>query len=144
DVSLRRGVIVRFRLIDKETRQPVRGLVQYTPATGNPLWGEAVAPYGNLILPRCFLNRHVQDKDGYFQFVVYPGHGVIFANAGERSRYAQGRLDPEDEKKGYYPLSKGEPNNGFVFSNAYRVIDTQKTDKVLTFDMEFTPATKGK
>jgi hypothetical protein len=139
DFRLRRGVTVRFRLLDKVTRQPVAALAQYTPATGNPLWREAIAPDSNLILPRFFMDCHVPDKDGFFQFVVYPGHGAIFVNAGDRNRYLGGRLDPADEKKGYYPLSKGEPNNGFVGSTAYRVVDTDKTDKPLTFDLEAVP-----
>ena len=43
------------------------------------------------------------------------------------------------------PMSKGEPNNGFlVGANGYRVLDTDKTDKVLTFDIELTLAMKGK
>jgi hypothetical protein len=70
---------------------------------------------------------------------VYPGHGAIFVNATDRERYTQGQLDPADEKKGYYPLSKDEPNNGFVHSNGYRVVDTQNTEKPLTFDLEVTP-----
>jgi len=140
DFSLRRGVTVRFRAIDKLTHKPVRGIAQYTPARSNPLWGEATAPYGKeMLLPRFFVPGHVPDKDGFFQFVVYPGHGVIFVNVGEKDQYMGGRLDPEDEKKGYYPLGKGEPNNGFVGSNAYRVVDTDKTDEPLKFDLEVTP-----
>jgi RNA polymerase sigma factor (sigma-70 family) len=141
DFTLRRGVTVRFRLIDKETRQPIRGLMQYTLARDNPLWPEAVAPYNpQLILPpRVWFPGHTTDKDGFIQFVAYLGRGAIFASAGRGSPpYFKARLDPEDEKKGYYPLSKGEPNNGFLhLSNGYRVIDTDRTDKPLTFDIEF-------
>jgi RNA polymerase sigma factor (sigma-70 family) len=141
DFALRRGVTVRFRLIDQETRKPVRGFVQYTLARSNPLWGEALAPYDpRMILPPFFVRCHAPDQDGFIQFVAYPGHGVIYAQVGwGGERYLKARLDPEDEKKGYHPLSKGEPNNGFVhLGNAYRVIDTEKTDKPLTFDLAVT------
>src|SRR5262249_56482718 len=76
----------------------------------------------------------------YIQFVAYPGHGVIYATAGWGGEgYLKARLDPADEKKGYYPLGKGEPNNGFIhIVNGYRVIDTDKTDEPLTFDIELT------
>ncbi len=142
DYSLRRGALVRFRLIDKETRQPVRGFVQYTPARRNPLWAEAVAPYNpGLILPPIWARAPSTGKDGFIQFVAYPGHGAIIAQAGWAGGgpYLKARLDPEDEKKGYYPLGKGEPNNGFLnIANGYKVIDTDKTDKPLTFDIELT------
>ncbi len=140
DFDLRRGVTVRFRVIDKVTRQSAPAIAQYTPAATNPLWLEACGPGPErAILPRCFMDVHVADQDGYFQFVVYPGHGAIFVNTTDRERYTQGQLDPADEKKGYYPLSKDEPNNGFVHGNGYRVVDTQNTDKPLTFDVEVTP-----
>jgi RNA polymerase sigma factor (sigma-70 family) len=142
DFTLRRGILVRFRLIDKETRQGVRGLMQYTPARENPLWSEAVAPYnpGMILPPRVWFPGHTTDKNGFIQFVAYPGHGAIFASAGRGNPpYLKARLDPEDVKKGYYPLGKGDPNNGFAhIVNAYRVIDTDRTDKPLTFDLEVT------
>jgi RNA polymerase sigma factor (sigma-70 family) len=140
--DLRRGVTVRFRLMDKESGQSVRGFVQYTPARSNPLWAEAVAPYRpSLILPpRVWFRAPATDKDGYIQFVAYPGHGAICAQAGwDGQGYLKARLDPADAKKGYYPLGKGDPNNGFIhITSGYRVIDTDKTDKPLTFDIELT------
>jgi RNA polymerase sigma factor (sigma-70 family) len=140
DFALRRGVSVRFRLIDRETRQAVRGLMQYTPARDNPLWAEAVAPYNpRLILPpRVWFAAHTTDKDGFISFVAYPGRGAIFASAGRGNPpYLKARLDPEDERKGYYPLGKGDPNNGFLhIVNGYRVLDTDRTDRPLTFDVE--------
>jgi RNA polymerase sigma factor (sigma-70 family) len=142
DFDLRRGVSVRFRLIDKETRRVVRGNVQYTPAKTNPLWPEAVAPYhpGLILPPRVWFPGYTSDKDGFIQFVAYPGHGAIFAHAGWGTHpFLKARLDPEDAKKGYHPLSKGEPNNGFLdIVDGYRVIDTDKTDEPLTFDIELT------
>jgi RNA polymerase sigma factor (sigma-70 family) len=140
--DLRRGVPVRFRLIDKETCRVVRGSVQYTPAKTNPLWAEAVAPYrpGLILPPRVWFDSHTSDRDGFIQFVAYPGHGAIFASAGWGCPpYLKARLDPEDVKKGYYPLGKGDPNNGFVdIVDGYRVVDTDRVDRPLTFDIELT------
>jgi hypothetical protein len=142
DFALRRGVTVRFRLFDKETRQVVRGLVQYTLTRDNPLWAEAVAPYnpGFILPPRVWFPGHITDKNGYIQFVAYPGKGAIFATAGWGGQsYLKGRLDPNDAKKGCYPLGQGDPNNGFLdIVNGYRVLDTDRTDKPLIFDIEFT------
>jgi RNA polymerase sigma factor (sigma-70 family) len=141
DFALRKGVVVRFRLIDKEDRQPLQGHVQYTLARGNPFWEEALEPYNpQMILPPTFGDLHCPDKNGFIQFVAFPGHGAIFAMAGPGYEpYLKARLSPEDEKKGYFPLTRGDPNNGFIYAcDGYRVIDTNKTDKTLTFDIEFT------
>src|SRR5437764_14494841 len=79
DFDLRRGVPVRFRLIDKETGKPVRGLVQYDLARDSPYWREAIGPYppGLVLSPEWFLPRE-PDEDLFFNTVVYPGPGILF------------------------------------------------------------------
>jgi hypothetical protein len=152
DFDVRRGVPVRVRLLNKETRKPVRGHIQYTLARSNPLWAEAIAPYRpTLVLPpRVWFPGCVTDRSGVMEFVAYPGHGAFFAWADPGPGdppYAKAHLDPADEKKGRHPFDKGDPNNAFLgSSNGYRVLDTDKTDKVLTFDLELVPVPvkKGK
>jgi RNA polymerase sigma factor (sigma-70 family) len=142
DFELTRGVIVRCRLIDKETGQPVRGSVSYTPLDDNPFWAEANGPDGiGVFPPRVLLYTHAPDKDNFIPFVAYPGPGVLYAFGGGGGRvYLNARLDPEDEKKGHYPGKKGDPLNGFLqIVPGYRRIDTQKTDRPLIFDIVFDP-----
>src|SRR5205085_24255 len=103
DFYLRRGVPVRFRLIDKQTRKPVHGIVQYDLVRANPHWAEACAPFpGNLVSSMEFFNGHVPDKDLFFNMVIYPGTSVLLARVefyGPRA-YLKVRLDPADAAKG--------------------------------------------
>jgi RNA polymerase sigma factor (sigma-70 family) len=141
DFDLTRGVIVRCRLIDKETGQPVHGGVAYSPLHDNPFYAEATHLEPGVLPPRVFYYGHETDKDNFIQFVAYPGPGVIYAHNGWGGRvYLNARLDPEDEKKGHYPGQKGDPLNGFLqISPGYRRIDTQQTNRPLVFDIAFDP-----
>jgi RNA polymerase sigma factor (sigma-70 family) len=140
--SLRRGVPVRFRLLDPATRRPVHGIAQYTLARANPLWTEACAPFTPefILPPKVWFHSITPDADGYFRFVAYPGHGAVFATAGHGiGPYAHAQLRAEDKTRSYYPLGKGEPNNGFLdIVNGYHVIDTDRTDRPLSFDILLT------
>jgi RNA polymerase sigma factor (sigma-70 family) len=136
DFDLRRGVMVRFRFADKQTHKTVRRSVQYTPLLHNPYYSEAVYDVG--VFPsREFMRIRSPDKNGYFTFVAYPGPCVIFAFGGGHSRtpYLLARLSPADKER-----SKGDPIMGFVdLSEGYRIIDTDQTDKPLTFEIELDP-----
>jgi hypothetical protein len=141
DFDLTRGVLVRFRLIDKETGHPVRGNVQYTPLHENPFYAEATHLEPGVLPPRVFFYGHETDKDNFIQFVAYPGPGVIYAHNGWGGRvYLNAQLDPEDEKNGHYPGKKGDPLNGFLeIVPGYHRIDTKQTDRPLVFDIPFDP-----
>jgi hypothetical protein len=135
--ELRRGIPVEFRLIDKETRQPVRGTVQYTPLITNPHYGEAEKQPG--LFPNYEFERiHMPDPKGVFRLVVYPGPGIVTAWAKYGRPYLSARLTPDDVKKEYL---KGEPGlaDFLNFCEGYRILDTDKTDKPLTFDIELDP-----
>jgi RNA polymerase sigma factor (sigma-70 family) len=138
DIVLRRGVPIRVRLLDKQTRQPVRGDIRYELGKDNHLWSEAVERSG-LINSREFYLVRPTDQDGYVRFVAYPGPGVIFASGGwdyEAAPFLPARLNPADKAKGHFPLTAGDPTNGFLeFFNAYRRIDPAENDKELTFDL---------
>ncbi|HEY7313133.1 MAG TPA: sigma-70 family RNA polymerase sigma factor [Gemmataceae bacterium] len=137
DAELRRGVPVHLRLIDKETRQPVRAVVDHTPLMSNPLHTEAAGGPG-------FLSVHttkadfLPDDDGSYHLVVYPGLGTIFVSALHAGRpYLPAKYDPEDIKKGYdrdrvmymhMPVAEG-----------YRIINTDKTDETLRVTIELDP-----
>jgi hypothetical protein len=140
DLHLSRGVPVRFRLIDKETGKPVPGSIQYEVAQENPLRIEAdLAP--DTIPSWEFMRNRSTNHDGFIEFVAIPGTGVIFARSGRGNPpFLQARLDPADEARGHYPLSKGDPSNGFLsLSHGYRRIEPDvKKDRLLTFDIFFT------
>jgi RNA polymerase sigma factor (sigma-70 family) len=138
DFTLRRGVPVKFRFLDKRTGRPVRGQIQYEVAQDNPLYAEAV--YGPGIIPsREFMHIRSTDQDGYIRFVAYPGPCAIFGFAGrENGHFLRAKLDSADEAKGRYPLGKGDPGNGFLgLSHGYRCIDYPENAREQTFDIPF-------
>jgi protocatechuate 3,4-dioxygenase beta subunit len=136
DFDLRRGIPVAFRLIDKETRQPVRGTVQYTPLASNSHYREAEWSTG-LFPNREFDRIHMPDPKGVFRLVVYPGPGIITAWAKYGRLYLPARPTPAETEryiKGTFMIG------GFLeISEGYRILDTDKTDKLLTFDIELDP-----
>jgi hypothetical protein len=134
--ELRRGIPVEFRMIDKETRRPVRGTVQYTPLANNPLYAEAEGYPGGF--PNHEFERiHMPDPKGVFRLVAYPGPGIVTAWAKYGRLYLPARPTPADMEryiKGTFMLG------GFLeLSEGYRIFDTDKLDKPLTFDIELDP-----
>jgi RNA polymerase sigma factor (sigma-70 family) len=127
DFSLRRGILARLRLVDKQTGQPVRGYIHYQPAEDNPLRAEAMT-----LFSREWHRVHPTEQDGYVRFVAYPGPGVIFAHVGwGYDPFLPAQLDPADKAK-----SKGDPIYAFLdFANGYRHIEPRENDKELTLDI---------
>jgi RNA polymerase sigma factor (sigma-70 family) len=145
DFELRLGIPLAFRMIDKETRQPVRGTVQYTPLQSNPLYREAEAEWEAGLHPaRVFERIHMPDATGVFRLVAYPGPGIVTAWAKYGRPYLPARPTPAETEryiKGTFMLG------GYVeLSEGYRIVDTDKTDKLLTFDIKLDPGrtVKGK
>jgi protocatechuate 3,4-dioxygenase beta subunit len=137
DCELRRGVPVRFRLIDKETRQPVRARVQYTPTQDNPLYAEAEEHRG-LVPNRVFDEVHTPDGGQFYNFVAYPGPGVIVAFGWYSGRsYLPARLSEADAAKG---AGRKDPHMMFIdLAVGYRIINPAKSDKSLSFEIELDP-----
>ena len=138
DFALRKGVPVRLRVIDKLTREPVRGVVRYSPLLGNILHSEARRPASNWA--GDFL--HMPDKDHCYNFVAYPGPGIIYAWVGGPTYLpASVLLDPVDEKNGYTirqgkdPLAMG----WLALFEGYRIIDPKPTDEPLPVEIELDP-----
>src|SRR5262249_36645616 len=144
DFELRRGVIVHFRLIDKVTRQPVRGVIHYTPLATNRHYREAELHVG-LVPTREFDRVHVPDRDGYYDLVAYPGPGLLLFNGqGNNAKYLRSqngkflpsRLDPADEEK-----AQGDHHLGFAkLFPWYRLIEPKDGERPLVFDGELTAA----
>jgi hypothetical protein len=137
DVELRHGVPVHLRLIDKETRQPVRAVVDCTPLMSNPFHTEAEGGPG-------FLSVHtaradfLPDAEQSYHLVAYPGVGVIFVSALHAGRpYLPARLDPEDIRKGYDRDEVMETR--MPVQEGYRIINSDKTDTPLQVTIELDP-----
>jgi hypothetical protein len=116
----------------------VRGTVQYTPLQSNPLYREAEAEWEAGLCPtREFERIHMPDAEGVFHLVAYPGPGIVTAWAKYGRPYLPARPTPAEREryiKGSFMLG------GFLeLSEGYRIVDTDKTDKLLTFDIELDP-----
>ena len=75
DINLKRGVWVTGRIIDGETRKPVRGQVEYFVFVDNPHLQAYPGFRWTMIGP------HFAGADGVFHFVAFPGPGVLAARA---------------------------------------------------------------
>jgi RNA polymerase sigma factor (sigma-70 family) len=84
DIDLKHGLLVRGRLIDKATREPVRGSVSYHALPGNPHLDE----YPNF-KRGSQETRVISGSDGRFTIPALPGRGLIAARAQEE-RYLHG------------------------------------------------------
>jgi hypothetical protein len=140
DVELRRGVQVRCRLLDKVTRQPVRGVLHYTPLKTNPFYSEAERDVG-LVPTREFERVHVPDAAGVFHLVVYPGPGLLIPNLQGNARgYQTAHVTAAERAR-----AEGDPHLGFAsHAAAYRLLDPKGTEQSLTFDIELEPVVKSK
>jgi RNA polymerase sigma factor (sigma-70 family) len=138
DVRLRRGIRVHLRVIDKITRKPVRGAVRYSPLADNPFHSEDPRPASNWASDELYM----PDKDHCYNFVAYPGPGIIYAWVGWGPYLpASFNLLPADEKKGY-TLRKGKDPlaiGWLTIMQGYRIIDPEPTDQVLQVEIELDP-----
>jgi RNA polymerase sigma factor (sigma-70 family) len=138
DLTLRKGIPVRLQVIDKVTRQPVRGVVRYSPLLGNPLHSEARRPASNWASHLW----HLPNKDHGYDFVAFPGPGIIYAwVAGSTHLPASLLLDPADEKNGYTMRDGKDPIalGWLALFEGYRIIDPEATDKALSVVIELDP-----
>jgi hypothetical protein len=136
DCALRRGVPARFRLIDKETRRPVRARVQYTPTKDNPFYAEAEEQPG-LVPTLAFQEVHTPDKDQFYNLTAYPGPGAILVFGWYSGRtYLPAKVRAADAGKA------GVKDPIMMFLNlavGYRIINPAKKDTALSFEIELDP-----
>ncbi len=100
DVAMRRGVLVRGRIIDRTTKQGVRAWASYMPYSDNPHANEKPQLFGAT-------EDYDVEPDGSFELVALPGPGVVAARAWEQ-RYRKSR--PEQwghptNPHGYYAIA---------------------------------------
>jgi hypothetical protein len=143
DCALRRGVPVRFRLIDKETGKSVRARVQYTPTQDNPFYAEAEEQPG-FVPTLAFQEVHTPDKDQFYNLTAYPGPGAILVFGWYSGRtYLPAKVSAADAGK----AGVKDPIMMFLgMAVGYRIIENAKSDTALSFEIELDPGRtlKGK
>jgi RNA polymerase sigma factor (sigma-70 family) len=86
DFQVERGLLVRGRLTDAATGQPVRGTVRYVPRPDNPRLKEYPG------FAQVSVSEATFTKDGSFAVAVAPGPGWLCARARD-GRFARAVLD---------------------------------------------------
>ena len=139
DISLRRGVLVRGRLTDKETGRPVRGRVLTFSFPDNPMLRD-FPRFAGTEPPTALAGA-----DGRFEVAAPPGRGLIVAGSGDR-RYLPGAgaatirglvPDPTGASPGTFPTVP-RPCSAANFQ-AYAAIDPGPGDVAVTQDLQFDP-----
>ncbi|HEX5271466.1 MAG TPA: sigma factor-like helix-turn-helix DNA-binding protein, partial [Gemmataceae bacterium] len=118
DFELDRGIVVKGRLTDAVTGQPVSGQVRYEPAADNP----NLKDFTGYFTGRPMSSGHT-GEDGAFTVLAIPGAGRLAATADNADAYAPAKED------------------GFRSSNALvRVNVSEKDEKSLVYDVALRPA----
>ncbi len=84
DLKLTRGVLLKGRVVDNATGQPIRGAgIRYTALADNK-------HYADLMKGKSGESgmAYNSDADGRFEFVVLPGSGIVMAQGETRGRNA--------------------------------------------------------
>jgi RNA polymerase sigma factor (sigma-70 family) len=132
DLSLKRGVWVSGRVIDKATDKPVRAGITYYCFVDNPNSADIPHPAG--------VPSHFTQKDGSFRFVTVPGRGLIAVRANEdKYRMAVG----VDKIKGERDESSGFITVPFILfpSNYHTIVEIapKPDDQSITCDVIVDP-----
>jgi RNA polymerase sigma factor (sigma-70 family) len=132
--DLKRGVWIKGRVIDKVTRKPVRGSVEYFLFGDNPNRKD-FPQFGQD-------NRHESDVDGNFRFIGLPGRALVAVRAhGDRYRVGVGaeRYKERDQfghilntspfclAIGYHTLVEIDPAKGAKEATCEIVLDPGRT-----------------
>jgi RNA polymerase sigma factor (sigma-70 family) len=126
DMELLRGALLRFRLVDPETKRAVRGQAHYAPLQHNENYQPAERVFPSVEFQRMY----APDRDGWFEVVAYPGPGFLLAML-PHGPFLRARVDPKD-----LAAVKGDFDFKFVdLAEAYRLVDPKSGDEPLSFDL---------
>ncbi len=109
DINLKRGVWVTGKVLEEDTRKPVRAQVEYFVFVDNPHLDDFPAFQWSMIGP------HFAGRDGVFHFVAFPGPGVLAARAKDEYIQAVG-----------IEAFKHKPENGFLETHPYHAVPTNE------------------
>ena len=136
EIKLMRGVLVRFRLVDKATGQPKLGFAHYSPYDDNRFFSDDV-------LRNQFFHRSASaDERGVYSLVVPTGTGLITAFIGDGS-YLPVRVRDADRAK--YPLLDRRSYAAMMvnsISHGYHMLDLKIDDQPGIIDIELDPGRK--
>ncbi len=137
EIKLIRGVLVRFRLVDKATGQATLGMATYTPYDDNRFFSD------NVLRNQFFQRFASADERGVYSLVVPPGPGLITTFFGE-GNYLPARVRDADRAK--YPLidRRGAYASMMVhsISQSYHMLDLKVDDQPGIIDIELDPGRK--
>jgi RNA polymerase sigma factor (sigma-70 family) len=137
EIKLIRGVLVRFRLVDKATGHVKLGFATYVPYDDNRFASDYV-------MRNQFFHRNPSaDERGIYSLVVPPGPGGIAAFVPEGT-YLPARVRDADRTK--YPLidRRGAYASMMIrsFYQGYHMLDLKIDDQPGIFDIELDPGRK--
>lgn len=146
DLEMVRGVLIRGRVVEKNTDKPVRGAgIGYRPLADNSHFDKTPGDIRYRVGITCS-----SGDDGRFLLAVPPGPGVILAQAetrgGVATMYTQVRLDPADRPRAYLEQVEqlGEAFAGaggeivtLGGASAYKVVDPPAGALELPVDLTF-------
>ncbi len=138
-----RGVLVKGRITDKETGNPIYCALWYFPMADNTFFKDLP---GNDWY-RHSIQGHRTEKDGTFSLTALPGSGIIMVRAENEAMglYCEAVADPADKSKLYRDDGEGGLGQSFYTAggsiqtltghHAYRLIEPQGADP-FTCDIE--------
>jgi hypothetical protein len=148
-MAMVKGTLVTGRVTDRQTGEPVKGVIRYATLSGNKhllgLPGKDAYGSGSM--------THDIDRDGKFSLIAPPGPGILLVQArpaaGGGKAYPDARIRPEDRGKPYLRNDGGLLGARFVTSRGilqplwsyqgYRVIEPAVGAEGLTADLELEP-----
>ena len=148
DQALVRGMVVTGRVTDRETGQPIKGNICYTPLLGNKdvltLPGKDIHMTGSM--------AYGLNADGRFRFVAPPGLAIVLVQVetrmGDQKPYPQVHLRAEDREKPYFRiedglgeifLTAGGIRDSLTDWNGYQVIEPEAGKEAPTVNFVLDP-----
>jgi protocatechuate 3,4-dioxygenase beta subunit len=138
DLRLKRGVLIRGRITDKETGKPVKGGNIYSYAmTDNP----HVKEYPGFKQSTYATTVYVDDDDGRFTIAALPGPGMLGVYAPSE-RYLRGVGAEAIQKPGTDPRASLPAYPGFPMANNYHLVaafDAGSGAEPVSLDLQLDP-----
>lgn len=144
DVRLGRAVLLRGRVIDRRTKQPVAGAVRYYPWLSNAA-ARAFPNFEPGVHKLGYDDRYATDGDGNFVLPALPGRGLLTVVAEHGERYPLGEgsetiadlWQPDGHYTNVYHISRGEL--GLDQDNAVRSVEIPAGARECTLDVQLAP-----
>lgn len=125
DVTFRRGVLVRGRVVENETRTAVGdAVIQYIPENRNPNRSEEIVT--------AWQAAELSDEKGAFQIAVLAGAGTLLVH-GARGKYVLQETTSEQ-------IARGRPGGSRNYAHGIQRIDPPRDAAPMDLTFELQPA----